>query len=330
MTYRNKIKNLIASGFFLSIAFATKTVAVFDFFAFFLFLFLIQKEDKKLFIKKTLLYFFLPFTSAVVLFSLYFLLTGAFGDFVNSVFLQNVSYVGEQNKLLFPMGMLVLKTMILVSLVGFIYLYREKIPRATLFIYIWVIFSTYNAFFSDRPYTHYLIVLLPAFSLIVGHFYEYLKTRLIDLVLLILIGYLAIIHFEIYQKNISYYTNFIDVLMNKKSIIAYQSFFDKNTPLQYDIANFIKANVRKDEQVFLWSDNAQIYALSNKLPVGKYIVAYHITFYKNAEAITKMQIDTSRPKYIIQTIDIPLRQDILTSYRLRYIMTGAKIYERKI
>ena len=42
----NKIKNLIASGFFLSIAFATKTVAVFDFFAFF-FIFIFNTKGRQ-------------------------------------------------------------------------------------------------------------------------------------------------------------------------------------------------------------------------------------------------------------------------------------------
>jgi hypothetical protein len=89
-------------------------------------------------------------------------------------------------------------------------------------------------------------------------------------------------------------------------------------------------NVSKDESVFLWSDSPQIYALSNKLPIGKYVVAYHIKFYKNADIVTKEEIETATPKFIIQTVDGPLVNDILSSYQLRYIIEGAKIYERQI
>jgi hypothetical protein len=96
------------------------------------------------------------------------------------------------------------------------------------------------------------------------------------------------------------------------------------------VATFIKNNVKNDEKVFLWSDSPQIYALSKKLPIGKYIVAYHITFYKNADVITKKQIDDAKPKYVIQTVEEPHISELLSSYQLRYIMQGVKIYERQI
>src|SRR3712207_7567947 len=47
-------------------------------------------------------------------------------------------------------------------------------PRSTLFPYttlfrsIWVSFSLFNTFFSHRPYTHYVLVFLPSYCLLVG------------------------------------------------------------------------------------------------------------------------------------------------------------------
>jgi len=122
----------------------------------------------------------------------------------------------------------------------------------------------------------------------------------------------------------------LSFLIGNKSIKDYEYFFDANTPRDYAIADFININVSKDESVFLWSDSPQIYALSNKLPIGKYVVAYHIKFYKNADIVTKEEIETATPKFIIQTVDGPLVNDILSSYQLRYIIEGAKIYERQI
>jgi hypothetical protein len=318
------------AGLLLSVAFITKTVAVFDFSAFLLFLFLIEWKNGKRIPIKTFFNFFIPFLSLLLICFIYFLSKGAAPEFVSSVFLQNVSYVGDQNQLLFPMGTLILKTILLVASLLLIIKQSNKISLTTAFLYIWISFALYSAFFSARPYTHYLLVLLPSFSLLVGHFFERIKTRVIDGAVIGLIILIAFFYFPLYTKVLPYYINYLSFLFNKKDAVHYEAFFDRNTPRDYDIANFIRTNVAENETVFLWSDSAQIYALSDKLPIGKYIVAYHITFYKNADIITKDQIERVQPKYIIQTIAEPIIKDILSSYQLRYIMEGAKIYEREI
>jgi 4-amino-4-deoxy-L-arabinose transferase-like glycosyltransferase len=331
-SYTNIKKNvyIILAGFLLSVAFITKTVAVFDFSAFLLFTLLIDWKDRRVVSIKTLLSFIIPFLSLLFVCFVYFISKGAVSEFISSVFLQNVSYVGNQNQLFLPMGTLILKTVLLLILIACIIKFRKKLPTTSIFIYIWVSFALYDTFFSARPYTHYLLMLLPAFSLLVGQFYDKVKTKMIDGVVVVVIILLACLYFPLYIKVIPYYLNYINFLSNNEDVVDYQTFFDKNTPRDYDIANFIKTNVDDNESVFLWSDSAQIYALSNKLPIGKYIVAYHITFYKDADIIAKEQIEKVKPKYIIQTIDEPIIKDVLSSYQLRYIMEGAKIYEREI
>jgi hypothetical protein len=228
------------------------------------------------------------------------------------------------------MGILIIKSVILLVSLFVIFANKSKLSKATLFIYIWTLFSIFNAFFSERPYIHYLLVLLPSFSLLLGNFIEDTKTRVLGGAIILFVVTVAYFHFQVYKKTISYYENYISFITNNKRIVDYEAFFDGNTPRDYDIANFINMNVGQNDKVFLWSDSAQIYALSNKLPIGKYIVAYHITFYKNADIITKEQIEITQPKYIIQTIEEPFVENILSSYQLRYIMEGAKIYEREI
>ena len=261
---------------------------------------------------------------------LYFLSQNAFKDFYSAVFIQNVSYVGEQNRFIFPMGVLIIKSVLLLVALITLFITKKKLTKVTLFIYVWIILSIYSALFSERPYIHYLLVILPSFALLIGHFFENTKLRIIDGIAMITITLFAYFHFHPYLKSINYYLNYVKFITNNEKVIDYEAFFDKNTPRDYDIAHFIGMNVKHNENVFLWSDSAQIYALSNKLPISKYIVAYHITFYKNADIITKQQIDKVRPKYIIQTIEQPLLDGILPSYQLRYIMEGVKIYEREI
>jgi hypothetical protein len=273
--------------------------------------------------------FLLAYLSLFIVCSIYFFEKSAFIDFFSAVFSQNVGYVGTQNSLFFPMGALILKSIILIFALAVIFVNRRKISLRTLFIYVWLVFSLYNAFFSQRPYTHYLLVVLPVFSLLVGLIFVKTKRKLSG-VFVILIILTAVLHFKIYPKTLGYYKNYIEFTYGNLSVENYESFFDPSTPLNYENAEFIDLNTKPSETVFLWSDDAQIYALSDKLPVGKYIVAYHITFYKNAGNLTREQIEKVSPKYIIQNTDTPLIDDILTNYALRYQMKGVKIYEREI
>ncbi len=323
-------KKLIYAGLLLSIAVITKIVAVFDFAAFMTFILfssrvVISNQNVRRFLD-----FFLSTILLLVICFVFFLFLGIPKEFIGAVFLQNVSYVGEQNRFIFPMGILVIKTILLSVGLMIIFVNRTRISKTSLFIYLWLIFSLYNAFFSERPYIHYSLVILPVFSLLIGQLFEKVKLRIVNVVAIVVICYFAYFHFQIYLRSIPYYSNYLKFIMNKEHIVEYEAFFDRNTPRDYDIANFIRMNIKSNERVFLWSDSAQIYALSNRLPIGKYVVAYHITFYKNADTITKQQIDKEQPKYIIQTMDVPVVDNILSSYQLRYIMDGTKIYEREI
>ncbi len=322
--------HMAISGLLLAVALLTKVVAIFDVAAFLVFLITVSSFQKNRIDVRPYSIFLLCAFSLTFLAGIVFFFLGALTDFISAVFIQNISYVGEENAFVFPMGILIIKTILLGFVTLLLFLRRSKFSKATIFIYMWVIFGLYSAFFSDRPYTHYLLVLLPAFSLLFGHILENRKGKIISMVMIIAISFIGYFHFQIYKKTIPYYKNYLEFMTGGKSIIQYEYFFDANTPRDYNVANFIAMNVSPEESVFLWSDSPQIYALSNKLPIGKYIVAYHIKFYKNADIVTKEEIETAKPKYIIQTVDGPLVNDILSSYHLRYIMEGTKIYERQI
>lgn len=116
--------------------------------------------------------------------------------------------------------------------------------------------------------------------------------------------------------------------MDGKSVESYQSFFDRNTPRDYQLAHFITTKTKADENVFIWGDSGQIYALAGKLPPGRYIVAYHITFYKQAIEETQRAIEKSNPKYIIVMKKGNDVLPLLTSYSLKYQIEDAYIYEK--
>lgn len=324
----NKKGPLILSGILLSIAVMTKIVAVFETLAFVFFLLIINWENRKKITSKILM-LGSSFVAIPLLFCLYFIVNGGFTDFLDGVIFQNISYVGEQYGATNPTVILISKLVALTFASIILLLLRKRMTKSTLFIYLWVVFGAFSAFFSDRPYTHYLIVLLPGFSLLAASLLRGKREKIISLIVIIVMLHFAYYHFHVYRKNIAYYDNFVQFVLGKRPVNEYQSFFDGNTPRDYKIANLINSEIPNDKTVFLLSDSAQIYALSDRLPIGKYIVAYHIMYYKDADAMTMEDIKNFQPQYIIKTVKSNKLDKFLTSYELKYIIDGAKIYEGK-
>ncbi len=330
----------ILSGILLSLAFLTKIVAIFDLAALIVIVFAtrfmgeialdeksVHKEIKSAILgleQEILLFiaFIVPITFTVV----YFFAAGALSDFFLAVFSQNVGYVGYGNYFLFPMGALFIKVGLLIFAVLLSYRYRKNIGKTGLVIFIWLAFSIFNAFFSARPYTHYLLVLLPSFSLFAGYIIDQKKLIKLTIPLFIIILFLVHQNFNFYTKLGDYYHNYF-MYIDGGSIEHYQRFFDSKTPRDYELASFIKLKENASDTIFLWGDDAQVYILSGKVPPGRYAVSYHITFYKNAITETKAALQKTHPKYIIQTKDSAVADNFLDKYDLKYKIQGANIYE---
>ena len=337
---KKKLFYLVVAGALLSVAFLTKIVAAFDFITLSIFILVLEIDSITKFDKKEWgrhLKIFIPsvvfgfsFLSFFIVASIYFLTRGAFLDFYQAVLSQNIDYVGDQNHFILPMGRLIIKFVLLFSGLIFLIVRRKSIGNNMFFLYLWMLLSLFSSFFSQRPYIHYLLVLLPSFCLLVGFIFRYKRNIYFGSLIALSIVLISYFYFKVYTKIIGYYSNYIQFVFDGKTVDEYQSFFDSYTPRDYEIARFIKRNTENDENIFIWSDNAQIYALADKLPPGKYTVAYHITFYKNAVEDTYQQIEKKQPRYIIQTKDSPELKSFLKSFILRYKMSGVNIYEREI
>lgn len=332
------------AGIFLSISFLTKIVAVFDLAAVFTIIFIsrfpenlnLNKNSLKNQFKKIIngleqeTILIIGFVVPIFLTVLYFLFVEALPDFYHAVFSQNVGYVGYGNYFLFPMGFLFLKLVIVLFSIFLIARYRKYLAKGLVLISIWLVFSMFNVFFSQRPYTHYLIILLPSLSLFAGYIIDNKKYMRITIPAFLIILAIIFSTFKLNFKKVGpYYANYLSFVFGNMPTEEYQSFFDKNTPRDYGIANFIKLKARDDDEVFIWGDNGQVYALSGKLPPGRYIVSYHVTFYKDAIEETKAAIESKKPKYIIQTKNTKDINNFLTNYELKYTLDRTKIYERQ-
>ncbi|EKD86352.1 MAG: hypothetical protein ACD_37C00334G0001, partial [uncultured bacterium] len=317
------------AGLILSFAFLTKVVAAFDFLAFSTFLIFTQDKNSKEIIHKKLFPFILGFILPVLITTSYFLLNGNFKEFLNAFILRNISYVGYENEFFVPQGLLFLKIFLLGIFLSFLYLQRKNISKNVLLVFIWFGLSLFSVYFSQRPYTHYLIVLLPSFCLMIAVIIAEKKERVIALITLVLaliiIRQTFILKFE---KVIPYYSNLVAFCMDKKDVNSYQSFFDKRTPRDYLLANYIRITTSKDDGVLIWGNNAQVYKLSERTPIFRYTVAYHTLTFPNGIQEMESAIEKEKPKYIILMPDMPIFPLSLSNYSEKARIENAIIYEK--
>jgi len=317
-----------SSGLLLGIAFLFKIVAVFDLSAFIVFCFILNinslKKEIKLF--SIIAGFFLP----LILVSLFFLYNGTFIDFVKAAFIANISYVSYGNKIgSFPL-LLFIKLVLLGGFLLFALVKKRKLSHTTSFISIWFAFSLFNAFFSQRPYTHYLLVLIPSLSLMTGLIlFDKRYQRTITVIFLIALLTVAK-GFGIprFNKNANYYQNFISYVAGKKTMASYQAFFDRNTPFDYEIARFIKPKLDIHDTIFVWGNNAQLYQLIGVVAPTKYIVAYHISNYKDGLISTRTAVEKTKPKFIVIMANNSPIPFPLINYSRKININNATVYER--
>lgn len=286
---------IFLGGLVLGLAFIFKILAIFDFFAFLIFLKFANTNHSF----KKLANFCIGFSLPFLITSLYFLFKGNFYPYIDAVLLSNISYVGHGNKFIIPQGLLIFKTLILLGSVIALLLKRNFLTRVSLFILLWLFFSIFNSFFSQRPYTHYLLLLLPSFSLLIGLIYQESKLRKLSLFLLAFVLFVVTTNFSFFNKTVFYYQNFVSFVTENKSLYSYQRFFDDRTPTDYEIAAYVKFHTDPEDSIFIWGDNPQVYSLSGKLPPGRYATAYHALSYKEGLEETKKALEKSNPKLII-------------------------------
>ena len=78
----------------------------------------------------------------------------------------------------------------------------------------------------------------------------------------------------------------------------------------------------------MWGNNAQLYELTNTLPITKYVVAYHITSYKDGVSVLTSALEKMKPKYVVIMPNQKTIPYSLTNYFNKIKIGNANIYER--
>jgi len=321
-------KMLFVSGVLLSLAFLTKIVAVFDFAAFGFYLLITSEKQMQQTLKLKIYPYLLGFIIPFLITFFYFLVTRNIKDFLDALILQNVGYVTQNNVLLIPQGLLFLKLLILLCVLFFIYIKRTNLSKTSIFITIWFAFALFDAFFSQRPYDHYLLMVISSFSLMIGLIISQKKWKY-PVLFLPIVPLIFILHsFNPNWNLYGYYKNSIMYSLGKENASTFQSFFDPNVPRDYELANYIKTNTSPNDSIYIWGNNPQIYKLSGKTPITRYVAAYHSTYFPTGIEETRMAIENKKPKLIIVIPNTPPFPASLVNYQEKINISGAIIYEK--
>jgi len=302
------IKYLIIIGLLLGFTFTIKIPVAIEFLFLCLWFFIDELDSfKKVFSKIFNLFIFgLSFLLPIVLWSIYFYFKGAIKPFLAASLFQNFGYLsswstGTQTSSLSSGGVVTrFLILLIVWFVIFILNNRGLISKKFSFILFWFSATIFGSLLSARPYPHYLIQVLPPLTLLVIEIFNFKNKKNQFLSLLsIFIFALIIYKFSFYFYPISsYYSNFYSYSLGRKSLPDYRNYFGSEVNNIYKISDFIKSNTNPNDKIFIWGDQAYIYALSNRLSATKYTVAYHIVDFDGYQ-ITMDKLKANLPKFII-------------------------------
>lgn len=292
--------------------------------------------------------FVVPILATIV----YYSAAGVGEFYVRAAFLQNVGYLsswqtGSHEQLnATESGIPTRLALLGVGLLGIVAA-GKFLPLGLTLSLVWFACSLFGALLSGRPYPHYLINVIPPASLIVTFGIEQLLSKKAKLqrplrhklvlltvtTLAIGAGVVGILATRFwYYPVVPYYQNYIQFVLGSKSKADYFSYFDPRLHQMYQTATTIVSQTTPDDSIFIWGDIPTLYALTRRLPPGRYTSAYHIRDFNGYEE-TLAAIEAKQPKLlIVDTAYQPVYPGLQAILDLHYVRvdtsTSFWIYKR--
>ncbi len=316
-------RNLFLAGLFSGLAVMIKPVSAFNFLALLLFT-----------LSPSALWLILGFLVFPALFTLYFAAHGALADFIFCVWTVNRYYVKVTpfeplyglNKIWaqirFENGILWL-----LSIPALFVIFLRDRKKEFLILGAWAILSLIGVSASVFFYNHYFIQIIPALCLLSA--YALIETAKIK---------------SFYPKII---TGAVMAAILFSNFIFQYPFYFRYDPLQvtekkygtriFGVAYWVSCELSqmlsKDDEIFVWSADPEVYFYLNKKAPGKY--PYYLAWMRGLiepEAILK-EVQDKKPRYIIWTsyfLRFPeLEKWVGKNYNLKQIYLEWRLLERK-
>jgi len=268
----------------------------------------------------------------------YYWSVGAGERYLMSALLQNLPYLSSwggasagggglwQNGL-FQRGLVVL------LLVGLVFWKRKKMNRWLGLLGLWFVFSLYGVLLPGRPYSHYFLELVVVLSLITGWLTT--RDRLGRTVVKIAWG-LVVLSYGVYRfwwyPVGSYYFNFWQWAVGLKDDANYQRYWGEQILVDQQVGEYIGQLTGPEEKIYVWGTAPGIYYLADRLPVGRYTVAYHVADF-DAYDETMTALRQEEPNLIIklrsENLPFPALGELLAEeYSLTKTIGDREIYLR--
>jgi hypothetical protein len=262
----------------------------------------------------------------------YYYFQGSLSSYLVAAGFQNVPYLSSWQAVSGPIGLLKVRAVILLGLIMVVIFLKNRLGKQMLLLSLWWLVTLFAALLSGRPYPHYLLQMVPAISLGVVYLWQSKSVpRYVGggLLALLILGFVTF-KFYVYPTT-GYYVNFLQWSMGQKSTADYYSWFNKSVNRNYRIAQIIIASSSPSDHIFIWGDEPMIYALTRRLPAGKYTAKYHIGDFQ-AHQQTIEQIKLLLPRYVVtfsNQNELPGLAEILQDgYVLETEIENSQIYRR--
>ncbi len=299
--------SLLLVGLLLGISFSIKVPVVFELVALCFYLLITNFSFKKIkFLISSYLLLIIGFILPIALWAVYFYFHQAISEFTFAALLQNFGYLSSwatgshsgsaTSSGLISRGLILLAGWLLICLLYFF----KKINQKTVFTTLWLSSTIFASLLSTRPYPHYLIFTFPSLCLCIFYFFSqtnFLEKTLSVVFIAVLV--FSFFHYKFYVYPVfSYYSNIYNFVIGQKSVEEYRQYFGSEMNQIYQLSDWLKSNTKSDETLFIWSDQPDVYALADRLPVGRFTVAYHVVDFQQYDYIMN-QLEIYTPNIIV-------------------------------
>lgn len=256
----------------------------------------------------------LPIAVSVV----YFIARGSGQAYLDFGLLYNFRYAGSwtlpfSNNVLLFLFTLPGKVMVMAVVGTLITLAAKWLRPATQFALFWLVLATFASLLSNRPYPHYFLQLIPPAALLLGCWWENCRHRLphqtssqyraeaavTSVFTISIVGAIISVMLLLgvyFYPTVRYYQNWLGLMTSQQTLTEYRQRFNSVMADNYAAAEIIKPC--PDEHLFIWGTNPMLYALTKKVPTGRFTVAFHIKDF-DAYAETLTDVQEKQPTFIV-------------------------------
>lgn len=301
-------RSLFFAGFLFAVASLYKQVGAFEAAALGVFIFLQSKKFLEFFKKGFILSlgFMVPYLVTL----LYFASKGLVSEYIFGAYTYYKIYLNESPQ--YVILITVSKYLPLLSVIFYgIYkkFKKEKVEMLHLF-FLWAGCSFLGSYFSGRTYGHYLVQVTPALSLLLASvkfskFYITPARVVFVLAFFLPILFLTRLLFSDFLSGgpinqINYWGNFTSYVAGRKSVDAYNNYFDGNVNTIMALADSLKMKGGYGKSVYIWGDIPWLYAIDNLKNPSRYVTSFHVFGVPGGPAEVEKSLNAEPPLYIIK------------------------------